>query len=111
METDGWEQGSMLLSVGGIFIETELDKQRSGVREKAGKDSLHMSLNNNTGPQEQLCKGESRAGLGLGGEAWMGDGENFKKDNFFNHCPPNSSSPTANDWITDWSLLVPMLWR
>ena len=50
METDGWEQGSMLLSVGGIFIETELDKQRSGVREKAGKDSLHMSLNNNTGP-------------------------------------------------------------
>lgn len=60
--TDGWGQGSKFLGIGGIFIETESDKQRSGVREKAG--SRNMSLNNNAEPQEQLCRGESRAGLG-----------------------------------------------
>ena len=39
----------MLLRVGDVFVEPKSVMQRYEVREKAGKDSLNISLNNCTG--------------------------------------------------------------
>ena len=96
-------QGSLLLRVGGIFVEPKSVMQRSEVREKAGKDGLNISLNNCTGSEEQWSRGESSPGArlgerGLSRDWWCGceGSENFKKTVSFDYLPPEPSSLTTD---------------
>lgn len=78
---------------GRYFVEPKSAMQRSEAREKAGKTSLSISLNNSTGPQEQLCRGESRAWarLGEGGlkryRNWFGKVRTSKRHYPLTTCP------------------------
>ena len=67
-------QGSLLLRVGGIFVDPKSVMQRSEGREKAGKDGLNISLITVQDQKSSGVEWSPALGLGLGSEAWVGIG-------------------------------------